>query len=161
MTAQSSTVWCNQLCEPILTPSLPRSWWCWFALCCFFLNGWLFIAGNEHRWDEVKSLKGLSGQHMQPSPRCTTASCLPPWLTSHLLLPSPALALVVKGLLPARGGRLLLLLELPRPLKGALSINRDCNSLNRARGSLKNTKQEATPNLPCSSLSQFRKMHSI
>ncbi|KAK1890793.1 Peroxidasin, partial [Dissostichus eleginoides] len=31
------------------------------------LNGWLSIARNEHHRDEVKSLKGLSGQHMQPS----------------------------------------------------------------------------------------------
>ncbi|KAI4829849.1 hypothetical protein KUCAC02_001514, partial [Chaenocephalus aceratus] len=30
-------------------------------------NGCLSIARNEHHRDEVKSLKGLSGQHMQPS----------------------------------------------------------------------------------------------
>lgn len=32
-----------------------------------FLNRWFSIASNEHHWDEVKSLKELSGQHMQPS----------------------------------------------------------------------------------------------
>lgn len=50
---------------PMLTPSCLQ-----MELVRFYPaapNGCLSIARNEHHRDEVKSLKGLSGQHMQPS----------------------------------------------------------------------------------------------
>lgn len=115
-------------------------------------NGWLSFARNEHCWDEEKSLKGLSGQHMQPSQDVWLQAA---FLLAHLPppIPLPAPALVVKSLLPARGGQLLLL-DLPFPLKESLSINRGSNSLNATWGSAENTKQKAA----CSMVSESRNL---
>lgn len=87
------------------------------------LYGWLSIARNEHHRDEVKPLKGPSGQHMQPSQDARPQSCLPSGSPpTSVPLQTPALA--VEGPYPARRGRLLLL-GLPGPLTGTPSINRD------------------------------------
>lgn len=87
------------------------------------LYGWLSIAGNEHHRDEVKPLKGPSGQHMQLSQDARPQSCLPSG-SPPTLVPLQTPALAVEGPYPARRGRLLLL-RLPGPLTGTPSISGD------------------------------------
>lgn len=138
------------------------------GLVCFILLPWMdgFLSGVmstiEMRWSHLRGCLGNTCSLPKMYNRKLPSSWLASLHQPHHP-PSPTSrppALVVKGLLPARGGRLLLL-ELPWPLKGTLSINRDWNSLNEARGSPANTKQEAAPHLACSTLSEYGKMHSI
>lgn len=93
----------------------------------------LFSEGTPfcHHWDEMKSLTGLSGQHIQPSPRWTTASCRPPGSPPTSSPPAPALA--VKSRLPARGGWRLPV-ESPRTLRESPSISQHHSYLNGAWG---------------------------
>lgn len=116
----------------IITSTSPR--WRGFGLFLHAApNGRLSVTRNEHHWDEMKSLPGLSGQHIQPSPRWTTASCRPPGSPPTSSPPAPAL--VVKGRLPARGGwRFAHGLEWPRTLRESPSINMHHSYLNRAWG---------------------------
>lgn len=98
----------------------------------------------------MKSLKGLSGQHMQPSQdvRPQAASPTPPGSPPTSPAPLPSLqtpALVVKGLLPARGGRLLLLFgNCHGHLKGLSQSTGTATPLNGSRGSLEKYKTRSS-----------------
>lgn len=96
------------------------------GLVCFMLLPWmdgflsLVMSTIEMRWSHLRGCLGNTCS----LPKMYDRKLPSFWLTSHLL-PPPAPALAVKGPLPARRGRLLLL-ELPGPLTGTPSINRDC-----------------------------------
>lgn len=88
---------------------------------------------------------------------CICPRAAPP-LSPHLSTPAPAP--VVPGPLPSRGGRLLLV-ESPRTLREAPSINKHHSYLNRARGKPENTKQDAQKHLSRSIFTQLRAMLSV
>lgn len=149
----------NQFCEPVLTPSCLLSRWAWFVLYC--CPEWMafyraVMSTIEMRWSHLRgclgntcSLPKMYNRKLPSLHRRPPTHAAPP--------PGPRLLWLRAFFLPEEVD--LLLLELPRPLKGTLSINRGCSSLNEARGSTakRKTRSSTSSRMLPRSLSQYGK----